>query len=671
MAKIDTFPFDKASFHLLEKYRYGTNWPVVYIQENGKEMYVGQTTNVYSRSKQHYEVENKRRHKRVHILTDEEFNISANLDLESLLIQYFAADGVFQLQNKNEGLINHNYFDRERYQAKLETIWPKLQEKGLAKQELKDIRNSEFFKYSPYKALTEDQLEVADQLFTAIKRNLGSTFIVNGLPGTGKSILALHLLKLLKQHPETQKISAALVVPMTGLRDTLQRVARRVPDMGAGMVIGPNDVVKKKYDLLLVDEAHRLRRRVNLPNFGSYDKVNKLLGMNTDATQLDWIVASSRQRILFYDEGQNVVPGDVRASDFAKLKAKHFKLTSQLRVEGGDDYLQFVDDLLSLRKPSTVVSTKYDFRLIDNIGTLISEIKKRDAEYKLSRVVAGYAWSWNTKGGKPGHDIEIDGHKLVWNSTNIDWVNSPKAINEVGCIHTIQGYDLNYAGVIIGPELSYDEKTGQLVVDKNKYEDTNGKRAITHPEELKQYIINIYKTLLTRGIKGTYIYVVEAKLRNKLSELLRSSAEFETEPQTGRVRSPIVVPMVSIPLVGSAPCGSPLKAEDNILDYIDVPKSKIKPGFEYFILRAEGDSMNLAGINDGVLVLCRQQLKAETGDRVVALLGDNVTIKVYGPREEGVRLLLPKSTNKSHSPIMPEEGAVVQGIVQEVLEIEE
>lgn len=139
-------------------------------------------------------------------------------------------------------------------------------------------------------------------------------------------------------------------------------------------------------------------------------------------------------------------------------------------------------------------------------------------------------------------------------------------------------------------------------------------------------------------------------------------------PSSGLVKSPISVEMIRVPLVGSAPCGKPLDHQENIEEYIEVEKSKIKPGFKYFILRAEGDSMNDSGINDGDLVLCRQQEKAETGDRVVALLGgESVTIKEYGPRENGIRLLLPKSTNKSHRPITPGEGDSVQGIVQEIL----
>ena len=245
-------------------------------------------------------------------------------------------------------------------------------------------------------------------------------------------------------------------------------------------------------------------------------------------------------------------------------------------------------------------------------------------------------------------------------------INSKNSMNEVRCIHTVQGYDLNYAGVIIGPELSYDEDAGTLVIDEKKYKDINGKRSIADPEELKRDIINIYKTLLTRGIKGTYVYVVDEKLRDHFNELLSDGLERTEAEQHETVVLPRIWDMLRIPLVGSAPCGNPLLGQENIEEYIPVEKTKIKPGVKYFILRAEGDSMNLAGINDGDLVLCRQQLKGDTGDRVVALLGDNVTIKIYDKRD-GRRVLLPKSTNKIHMPITPEEGDSVQGVVQEVV----
>lgn len=302
-------------------------------------------------------------------------------------------------------------------------------------------------------------------------------------------------------------------------------------------------------------------------------------------------------------------------------------------------------------------------------------IKDKDKEYGLSRLVAGFAWPWitNPVNGKQTQDfdIEIDGYKLRWNSKTKDWVNSLGAINEVGCIHTVQGYGMNYVGVIIGPELYYDEKKKTIDVDKSKYCDRNGHAGITDPKELERYIKNIYRTLLTRGIKGTYVYIVDENLRNYFKKIFGQETskqiDFKKNYNKKRIISPFTMEMIKIPLVGSAPCGNPLLGEENIEEYIEVEKSKIRTGAKYFIVRADGDSMNKVGINDKDLVLCRYSEKGETGDKVVALLGgENVTIKYYD-KKDGYRILLPKSTNPKHQPIIPEEGDIVQGIVQEVL----
>lgn len=520
MADIHTFPFEEEKLEKLKEYHLGTNWPVVYLQENGKEMYIGQTTNIYGRSKQHFENPNRRRLKKIHVVSDMEFNMSAAHDFESLLIQYISADNKFKLQNGNGGLVNHNYYEREKYIAKFETLWPSLQAKELVVRDLAQLKNSDFFKFSPYKALNTDQLIVARRLKKKIAEQKQKAYIVSGGPGTGKTVLALYMLKYLLEDEKTKHLQAALVVPMTSLRATLQKVIRRVPGMRADMVIGPADVAKKQYDLLLVDEAHRLRRRVNVPNFKPFDDVNKKLGLPKDGTQLDWIMKTSAQQIFFYDEKQNVTPGDIRLDDMRKVQAERFELVSQMRVEGGEDYIRFIENWLALE--SVNHPQHYDFKVCESVHELVDSIKQKDKEHSLGRVVAGYAWPWSTKDGKSEYDIEIDGLKLVWNSTNIDWVNSKNSVNEVGCIHTIQGYDLNYVGVIIGPEVSYDEEKDELVIDPQKYKDINGKRSITSPEELKGYILNIYKTLLTRGIKGTYVYVVDDALRNKLQKLLVS-----------------------------------------------------------------------------------------------------------------------------------------------------
>lgn len=117
----------------------------------------------------------------------------------------------------------------------------------------------------------------------------------------------------------------------------------------------------------------------------------------------------------------------------------------------------------------------------------------------------------------------MDGLKLIWNSTAKGWVNSPNAINEIGCIHTVQGYDLNYVGVIIGPEFSYDFNNNKFIVNKDRYFDSNGRKGISDELELEGYIKNIYKTLLTRGIEGTYLYIVDDNLRKHFKNVFSGS----------------------------------------------------------------------------------------------------------------------------------------------------
>lgn len=672
MSDIKTFPFNKEDFDQIKNFKFGKNCPVVYVLEDKKEIYIGQTVNVHARSKQHYENPERAKLKQIHIITDEEFNISAAFDIESWLIQYISADEKFIIQNSNGGLKNHNYYDKAKYKTKFEIAWDNLRQMGIVKNTLEDLKNSDLFKYSPYKSLTEDQFTISRQIFKDIKRNEFNTFIVNGKPGTGKTILATYLFKYLKEQDETKNMNIGLVVPMASLRKTIARVFSKIKGLKSSMVIGPNDVVRAKYDLLIVDESHRLQRRKGIMGYGAYDNVNRGLGLGNEGTQLDWIMKSSKHQIFFYDQNQSVKPADIRPEDFKKLNSKKYELVSQMRVEAGEEYIKFIEDFFDLKTPQNTNFPNYDFKIFDNAEKMVNEIKEKDKKHKLARVVAGYAWPWHTAHGTRDYDIEIGDLKLIWNSTAQDWVNSPNAINEVGCIHTVQGYDLNYVGVIIGPEFSYDTENKKFKVDKEKYFDTNGRNGITDPDELERYIINIYKTLLTRGIKGTYVYVVDENLRNYLNQVVnKTSISIQKEITPKIIKSPYVGEMIGVPLVGSAPCGEPFLGESNIEEMIQVEKSKIKPGTQYFILRASGDSMNKAGINDGDLVLCRFSEKPETGDKVVALLGgENVTIKYYD-KKDGRRILLPKSTNPKHQPIIPEEGDSVQGIVQEVLNLKQ
>lgn len=509
MSEIKSFPFSLSGVEQIRKYQCGSNWPVVYLIENGKELYVGETTRAYARTRRHLEKAERRRLKTIHIISDDESNKSATLDIESSLIEYLVADGRYILQNGNGGLQNHNYFDRERYQSKFELLWEELQKLKIAENDLLQIRNSDLFKYSPYKTLTDDQYLIAKELLEHFKESKKQSYIVHGGPGTGKTILATFLVK---QLVESGNKDVALVIAMGSLRKTLKKVFRNISGLNSSMVIGPNDVTKKKYDILVVDEAHRLHQRRNIPNFGSFDTTNARFGLGKDGTELDWILRSANQVVLFYDERQSVRPSDISHEKVLESNPISFELKTQMRVKGGPEYLNFVDQLLEGESVKANFKN-YDFKIYDDVAQMVKDIKEKEKVVTLSRVVAGYAWGWVSRHNPSVPDIVIGDTKLFWNSTHHDWVHSPNAINEVGCIHTLQGYDLNYAGVIIGPEIFYDPLKKEIVTDKSKYHDSNGHRGVTDPEELKRYIINIYKTLLTRGIFGTYVYIVDENLR--------------------------------------------------------------------------------------------------------------------------------------------------------------
>jgi DUF2075 family protein/DNA replication protein DnaC len=523
MSAVKTFVFEKKNFQSIKAYHFGKDWPVVYILEGKKEAYIGESVSVYQRSKQHYDNNERSKLDNIHIIADVDYNKSATLDIEAMLIKYISADGKFILQNGNSGLKDHNYYDREKYKAKFkQIIWPALQEKKLVSKNIEEIENSDLFKYSPYKSLTEDQLMIAEEICHNLKKDLHLTHVVSGKPGTGKTILAIYLVKYLKEHKDFKHLNVGLVVPMTPLRKTVKKVFKNIKNLKALMVIGPNDVIKHNYDLLIVDEAHRLVRRKNITNYKAFDDINKKLGFSKNSTSLDWIIKSSKYQILFYDKDQSVKPSDIRPADFRKLNKKFYNLYSQMRVKGGEEYIEFIEKLFTQESVKEMNFSNYDFQLYNNLELMVKDIKEKNKMHGLSRVVAGYAWPWHTKKGSRDYDIDINGIKLIWNSTIGDFINSPNAVNEVGCIHTVQGYDLNYVGVIIGPEISYDKDNDKLLINKEKYFDINGRKGVTNINELKQYIINIYKTLLTRGILGTYVYIVDEDLRNYFQNKIES-----------------------------------------------------------------------------------------------------------------------------------------------------
>lgn len=524
---------------------YGTdthlyNWPMLYILENGKKAYVGQTNSIVSRMAQHKANPEKDIFTTAHFIFYDKSNQSATFDYESRLIRFMAADNKFILTNKNAGVIGDEYYKKDDYSQDFNNLWRELQKKGLVEKSIEELEQSDLFKYSPYKELSSDQRNLVEELTESLKRKLERKIVIKGMPGSGKTVLGIYLFKLLRELPEFRDLEIGMVVPPTSLRNTLRKVFSSINGLSAKDVIGPSDVANKKYDILMVDESHRLKSRKNLSSYRFFDDVCEKLGLENTCTQLDWILKQSKCAILFYDKNQVVFPAGLKIEElinkdpYDTRSTSSYILESQMRCLGGIDYLQDINKLLHSELKQKVRHSNYELMMVNNFVDFEKLFREKEKNFGLTRMLAGYAWEWKSKCDKNLIDIEIDGVKKQWNSTLENWVHSENAINEIGCIHSSQGYDLNYGFVIIGEDLKYNPVSKRVYIDKTSYFDKYGKFGSTD-EELDEYIKNIYYVLMTRGIKGTYIYVCNPELRKYMASFIEEySAKSEIHYKYGQ-----------------------------------------------------------------------------------------------------------------------------------------
>ena len=523
------------------------NYPVVYIIKDKKELYVGETTKLNDRTKTHLKDDRKNKLKDILYILDDRFNKSVALDFESRLIRYFSAAKTHVIINSNLGLTNHNYFQKnEVYDLLFNDVWEDLKNENIVSMSLKEIENLDAFKFSPYKTLNSDQYEAFECFLDFLISDITETLIVKGGAGTGKTVLAIYLMKFINdlnlklsdfssEVPSTvilklakirEKynlgLNAGLVVPMQGLRASITKSFDKINGLKKDMVLSPSDVSKHDFDILIVDESHRLKRREKLSNYKVYDDACERLGLDKNtADELDFVLNQSKKRIFFYDGAQTVKPSDVSSNRFHDLMKEDnvmvMDLITQMRVKGGEEFVRFVNDALDseLNSKNVYDFGKFDFRIYDSFIDFFNAIKSKDTEYGLCRAVAGYSWDWD-RNNVGLDEIEIEGVKVSWNTTGVDWIGSKNSVNEIGCIHTTQGYDLNYVGVIFGNEITYDDVSNKIEIISEEYKDKNGKprQGVNSHEILKDYIVNIYKTLMLRGMNGVYIYCCDKKLRD-------------------------------------------------------------------------------------------------------------------------------------------------------------
>lgn len=349
-------------------------------------------------------------------------------------------------------------------------------------------------------------------------------YVVEGGPGTGKSVIAVNLLARLTQMNQVvayvSKNSAPRNVYATELKGTRSKKSIDALFKGSGTFTETDSNV---YDTLIVDEAHRLNEKS-----GIYSN----LGEN----QVKEIVNAARCSIFFIDESQQVTVSDIGSVDEIKRWAEFYGaevytdvLDSQFRCNGSDGYLAWLDDTLEIRTTANwnLEGIDYNFKVFDNPADMEQAIREKNDERGKARLVAGYCWAWPTatKSNTNFHDIQIGDWSISWNLGNTStYAIDDSSINECGCIHTVQGLEFDYIGVIIGPDMRY--MGGKIVTDFAAHPGSDKAmlglrgRYRTDPEGTRKLadklIKNTYRTLMTRGMKGCYVYCCDKALSSYL-----------------------------------------------------------------------------------------------------------------------------------------------------------
>lgn len=348
-----------------------------------------------------------------------------------------------------------------------------------------------------------------------------STIIIKGGPGTGKSVVAIQLLcdLIQKNHSAlyVTKNAAPRNVYFERLRqDYTQTYIRSLFKGASAFVNAPANSV----DCILADEAHRLMK-----NSGRYAPGSKPQAWD--------IIHAAKVSVFFIDEEQKVTAADAcdinTIRSYAKqlgseiIEGDSYNLASQFRCNGSDAYLAFVDSLLGMKTtPNTLLDFDYDIQVFDSPTEMREALRTKNLINNKSRMIAGYCYRWVSKNNPNAIDIQLsDGFQAQWNFASTGtWAIDPDSFEQVGCIHTSQGLEFDYVGIIIGRDLICRNNRVLTDASQRAYTDQSLRGVGDDPELKNQIIRNTYKTLLTRGQKGCYIYCEDKALAEHIRQLI-------------------------------------------------------------------------------------------------------------------------------------------------------
>ncbi len=512
------------------------NYPIVYIISNEKKVYIGETTNASRRLTDHQRNSERKQLKEVRLILDNTFNQSATYNIETNLINYFIGDEKYIIQNKSQTKqkIMHNYYNKPYYDKELfGKIWSELHKIKLVNSSIIEIENKDIFKLSPFKTLSEGQNELKQEIIKYCNDNINlntkKVFAVNGEAGTGKSVLISSLYNELQdlskeKNSNMYQSNNYLLVNHNEMLKSYHKLTKTLLNMKKNKIMRPTsfiNTVKEKANVVIIDEAHLL--------LSSPDKFNGFSGEN----QLLEIIKKSEIVILIFDVKQYLKVESYweekqleqiiknSNSDYTKKNLKE-----QLRMTANSETIKWIDDFVGKKIGKIPHDDTFELKVFESAKTMHKVIKEKNKEFGLSRIVSTFDFE-HKKDGKQEYCVETGDFKLPWNKeiVNKAWAEE-ETVDEVGSIYTIQGFDLNYVGVILGPSVSYNEEKDELEINVSKYKDTKAMMVPKNKKNLKnidkikeQIILNSINILLKRGVKGLYIYAHDEKLRKKLNHI--------------------------------------------------------------------------------------------------------------------------------------------------------
>ena len=380
--------------------------------------------------------------------------------------------------------------------------------------------------------MIDDQKVVFEAILAADARadQRKQVLIVQGGPGTGKSVVAVNALAALLARGRNSRFVSKNAAPREVFKAKLTGTftATRINNLfsGSGAFV---DCGADTFDTLLVDEAHRLNEKSGLyRNLGDH--------------QVKELIRAARCTVFFADDDQRVTLLDVGDTEELRRQAvaqgaevTELTLASQFRCNGSDGYLAWLDDSLDIRATanSSLDTDEYDFRVVDDPSELHRLIELKNQANNRARVVAGYCWKWPSKRDPEAWDIELPefGYRRRWNLSDDGslWIVKPNSVEQVGCIHTCQGLELDYVGVIVGPDMVL--RDGRIVTDGTQRassdQSVRGLKQMLRADRdsalaLGDRIIkNTYRTLMTRGMKGCFVYCTDKLLADYLRRRLK------------------------------------------------------------------------------------------------------------------------------------------------------